>query len=69
MIYDGVELPRLVSRAKAAAILRIDLDTLGAWIATGRLSVAHVNGTVRVLTESIADRMGEATPSRPNQEA
>lgn len=68
MIHDGVELPRLLTRAKAADVLAIDLLTLDAWIAEGRLDVVHVNGRVRVRAESIADRMGEATPSRPNHE-
>jgi excisionase family DNA binding protein len=68
MIYDGVELPRLLTRAKAAEVLGIDLPTLDEWIGSGRLDVVRVNGTVRVLAESVADRRGEATPTRANQE-
>jgi len=68
MIYDGVELPRLLTRAKASEVLGIDRPTLDAWIDAGRLEVVRINGTVRVLAASVADRMGEETPSRSNQE-
>jgi excisionase family DNA binding protein len=68
MIFDGVELPRLLSIEKAAEVLRTDSATVERWIAEGTLSVLRVNGVPHVLTESIADRLGEATPSRPNQE-
>jgi predicted site-specific integrase-resolvase len=69
LIFDGVELPSLVPREKAAAILGVDLETIDAWIAQARLDTVRMNGRVRVLTSSIEDRMGEQTPSRPNDES
>lgn len=68
MIFDGVELPRLLPIEKAAGVLKTDAATVERWIAEGALSVMRVNGIPHVLTDSITDRLGETTPSRPNQE-
>ena len=68
MIFDGVELPRLLPIEKAAEVLKTGATTVERWIAEGTVSVMRVNGIPHVLTDSIADRLGEATPSRPNQE-
>jgi excisionase family DNA binding protein len=69
MIHDGVELPKLLTIEKAAEILSIDPATIRRWIEDGSISAMRVNGIVHVLTESIADRLGEGTPTRPNQES
>ncbi len=68
MIHDGVELPSLLPLEKAAAILKIDIETLHACIDSGEIACVRANGKIRVLTSSIANRMGQRTPSRPNQE-
>jgi excisionase family DNA binding protein len=68
MIFDGVELPRLVSIEQAAKVLKTDPATVKRLIAEGTVSAIRVNGMVRVLTDSIADRLGEETRSRPNQD-
>lgn len=69
MIHDGVELPKLLTVERAAEVLDVDVDTVRAWIEGLIIDTARVNGIVRVLTESIADRLGERTPSRPNEES
>jgi excisionase family DNA binding protein len=68
VIHDGVELPKLLTIEKAAEVLGSDVTTIRQWIENRSLSVLRVNGIVHVLTESIADRLGEETPSRPNQQ-
>jgi excisionase family DNA binding protein len=68
MIFDGVELPRLISIEQAAKVLKTDPATVERLIAEGTVSAIRVNGMVRVLTDSIADRLGEETRSRPNQD-
>lgn len=67
MIHDGVELPKLLTVERAADVLGVDSQTVRAWIADRCVSAMHVNGVLHVLTVSIADRLGEATPSRPNR--
>ncbi len=68
MIHDGVELPALLTVEKAAAVLGTDAPTVRAWIADRSLSSVRVNGIVHVLTESVADRLGERTLSRHNRD-
>jgi len=68
MIHDGVELPKLLRIEKAAELLGVNVETIRAWIADRSVSTMCVNGVIHVLTESIADRLGEETPSRPNQD-
>lgn len=69
MIHDGVELPKLLTVERAADVLDVDATTIREWIADRSISTMRVNGVVHVLTESIADRLGEETLSRPNQDA
>jgi len=69
MIHDGVELPKLLRIEKAAELLGVDAGTIRTWIADRSVSTMRVNGVLHVLTESIADRLGEETPSRPNRES
>ena len=68
MIHDGVELPKLLRIDEAAELLGVAAETIEKWIADRSVSAVHVNGVLHVLTESIEDRLGEATPSRPNRE-
>ena len=68
MIHDGVELPKLLRIEKAAELLGVNVEAIRAWIADRSVSTMRVNGVLHVLTESIADRLGEETPSRPNQD-
>jgi len=68
VIHDGVELPKLLRMEKVAEVLGVDIEAVRRWIEDRSLSTLHVNGIVHVLTESIADRLGEETPSRSNQE-
>ncbi len=69
MIHDGVELPKLLRIEKTAELLGVDAETIRAWIADRSVSAMRVNGVLHVLTESVADRLGEETPSRPNRES
>jgi predicted site-specific integrase-resolvase len=69
MIHDGVELPRLLPVARAAEVLGVDVGTVRQWIEDRAVSTLRVNGTVHVLTESIADRLGGETPTRQNRES
>jgi len=68
MIHDGVELPKLLTVGRAADVLGVDATTVGEWIANRSIATMRINGVVHVLTESIADRLGEETLSRPNQD-
>ncbi len=69
MIHDGVELPSLLTIEKAAEVLGVDVATVRRRIEDRSIATMRVNGVVHVLTESIADRLGEETPARPNQES
>jgi excisionase family DNA binding protein len=69
LIHDGVELPKLLTVERAADVLGVDTSTVRAWIADRSVSAMRVNGVLHVLTASIADRLGEETPSRPNRES
>ena len=68
MIHDGVELPRLVPVSKAAEVMALSEAEVRRLIADRELQSVSLNGIVHVLTESIADRLGEETPSRHNQD-
>lgn len=68
LIHDGVELPKLLTVARAAEVLGVDAATVRRWMDDRSVSTMHVNGVAHVLTESIADRLGEETTSRPNQD-
>jgi len=69
MIRDGVELPKLVPIAKAAEILDASEDQVRELIDRGLLQSARVNGILHILTETLADRLGEQTPARHNRDA
>ena len=69
MIHDGVELPTLLTLERAAEVLGIDVATILLWIEDRRIGTMRVNGIVHVLTESIADRLGDETLTRPNKES
>ena len=68
MIFDGVELPRLVPVAKAAEVMNLSEAEVRRLIANREIQSVSLNGVTQVLTESIADRFGEKTPSRRNQD-
>ena len=68
MIYDGVELPSLLTIEKAAVVMGVKVATIKQWIDKGQLETVRANGKIRVLTSTIEDRMGEVTRSRSNQE-
>jgi hypothetical protein len=68
LIFDGVELPRLVPIAKAAEVMALSEAEVRRLIANRELQSVSLNGTVHVLTDSIADRLGEETPSRHNRD-
>jgi hypothetical protein len=68
VIHDGVELPRLVPVTKAAEVMALSEAEVRRLITDRELQSASLNGVVHVLTESIADRLGEETPSRPNRD-
>ena len=68
MIYDGLELPRLLTVERAAKLLGVDASTVRRRIDERSVSTMRVNGIVHVLTESIADRLGERTASRCNRD-
>lgn len=68
MIYDGVELPSLLTIEKAAVVMGVKVAIIKQWIDKGQLETVRANGKIRVLTSTIEDRMGEVTRSRSNQE-
>ena len=68
MIHDGVELPKLLTVDRAAEVLGTDTPTVRRWIDDRTVSTMRINGIVHVLTESIADRLGEKTLSRHNRD-
>jgi plasmid maintenance system antidote protein VapI len=69
LIHDGVELPRLVRLAKAAEILGVPKVEVEELIRRRKLQSARLNGILHVVTDSIADRLGEKTPSRHNRDS
>jgi len=56
VIYDGVELPKLLTIDEAAKVLGIDCEKISELIKTRRLATMRVNGEIRIITESIEDR-------------
>ncbi len=68
MIHDGVELPTLLTIDEAADVLGLTAEAIHRRIASGTLTTVRVQGTLRVLTESIVDRSGEPTLCRPNRD-
>ena len=68
MIHDGVELPKLLTIEKAAEILESSEKGVRRLVDQGKLQSVHVNGITYVLTEVIAARWGQQTPSRHNQD-
>ena len=56
MIYDGVELPKLLAIDEAARVLGVDCEKIRKMIKTHSLATVCVNGEVRILSESIEDR-------------
>lgn len=68
MIHDGVELPRLLPIDRAAVLLGVDEETIRSWLRDGTAQGMRVSGVQRIVTDSIADRFGEATGQRPNQD-
>ena len=69
MIHDGVELPRLVSLARASEVLGATAAEVKSLVEHRKLQSVRLNGILCILTESIADRLGEPTPSRHNQDS
>ena len=68
MIFDGVELPSLLTIERAARVLKIDVAMIQTWIEAGKIDSVCTNGRVRVVTSSIENRMGQETLSRTNHE-
>jgi len=56
VIYDGVELPRLLTIDEAARVLGVDCEKIRKMIKTRKLATMRVNGEIRIITESIEDR-------------
>lgn len=56
MIYDGVELPKLLTIDEAAKVLGIDCEKIRKMIKSRKLATMRVNGEIRIITESIEDR-------------
>jgi predicted site-specific integrase-resolvase len=69
MIFEGIELPRLLPLDKAARVLHVEGKVLDQWIREGRFQIVRIRGQQRILTSSIEDRLGQATTSLSNQEA
>lgn len=68
VIFDGAELPSLLSIEQASKVLNVDTATVAAWIETGQLDAVQTNGRLRVVTSSIEDRMNQPTFARRNDE-
>ena len=49
------------------AFTGVDSVTVLRWLREGTAQGMRIGGTQHVITDSIADRMGEATEQRPNQ--
>jgi len=54
--------------AEAAEILRTSEEAIRRLVANRALQSVSVNGIVHIVTDSIADRLGEKTPSRHNRD-
>lgn len=56
MIYDGVELPKLLTIDEATKVLGANCEKIRKLIKTRKLATMRVNGEIRIITESIEDR-------------
>ena len=56
MIYDGVELPKLLTIDEAAEVLGANCEKISEMIKSRKLATMRVNGEIRIITESIEDR-------------
>jgi len=56
VIYDGVELPRLLTIDEATKVLGVDCEKIRKMIKSRKLATMRVNGEIRIITESIEDR-------------
>jgi len=56
VIYDGVELPKLLTVDEAARVLGVDCEKISELIKSRKLATMRVNGEIRIITESIEDR-------------
>jgi len=56
VIYDGVELPKLITIDEAAKVLGVDCEKISEVIKSRKLATMRVNGESRIITESIVDR-------------
>ena len=68
MIFDGVELPRLLMIEKAAEVLGLSSDEVLALVSRREIDSVRLNGIVHVITESIAERLDVKTEARHNQD-
>ena len=60
MIYDGVELPKLLTIDEAAEVLGANCEKIRKMIKSRRLATMRVNGEISIITESIEDRRKES---------
>jgi len=56
VIYDGVELPKLLAIDEAARVLGVDCEKISEMIKTRKLATMRVNGEIRIISESTEDR-------------
>jgi len=68
LIFDGVELPSLLTVEKAAQILGLPEEGVRSLIANRQIESVRLNGLIHIVTESIAERLQVETPSRHNQD-
>jgi len=66
VIYDGVELPRLLAIDEAAKVLGVDCEKISEMIKTRKLTTMRVNGEIRIISESIEDRR-KGSPQDPSE--
>jgi len=68
VIFDGVELPSLLTMERAAEVLGLSAKDLLALVSRREIQSVRLNGAVHVVTESIAERLDVKTASRHNQD-
>jgi excisionase family DNA binding protein len=56
VIYDGVELPRLLTIDEAARVLGVACEKISEMIKSRELATVRVNGEIRIISESTEDR-------------
>ena len=56
MIYDGVELPKLLMIDETAKVLGVNCKKISELIKTRKLATMRVNGEIRIISESTEDR-------------